>query len=114
MRTFQELYQDILEQEIGKGRKITGDYNPVHMDCLLHPEQYAPVIAAESCVSCEDERACMNSCVFDAIEEKNGEIHINAEKCTGCGECIDVCKLERITANKDVLPVNTGAAADSF
>lgn len=41
MRTFQELYQDILEQEIGKGRKITGDYNPVHMDCLLHPEQYA-------------------------------------------------------------------------
>lgn len=105
MRTFQELYQDILEQEVGKGRKITGDYNPVHMDCLLHPEQYAPVIAAESCVSCEDERACMNSCVFDAIEEKNGEIHINAEKCTGCGECIDVCKLERITANKDVLPV---------
>lgn len=105
MKTFQELYQDILEQEIGKGRKITGDYNPVHMDCLLHPEQYAPVIAAESCVSCEDERACMNSCVFDAIEEKNGEIHINAEKCTGCGECIDVCKLERITANKDVLPV---------
>ena len=105
MRTFQELYQDILEQEVGKGRKITGDYNPVHMDCLLHPEQYAPVIAAESCVSCEDERACMNSCVFDAIEGKNGEIHINAEKCTGCGECIDVCKLERITANKDVLPV---------
>lgn len=105
MRTFQELYQDILEQEVGKGRKITGDYNPVHMDCLLHPEQYAPVIAAESCTSCEDERACMNSCVFDAIEEKNGEIHINAEKCTGCGECIDVCKLERITANKDVLPV---------
>lgn len=37
MRTFQELYQDILEQEVGKGRKITGDYNPVHMDCLLHP-----------------------------------------------------------------------------
>ena len=105
MKTFQELYQDILEQEVGKGRKITGDYNPVHMDCLLHPEQYAPVIAAESCVSCEDERACMNSCVFDAIEEKNGEIHIKAEKCTGCGECIDVCKLERITANKDVLPV---------
>ena len=55
MKTFQELYQDILEQEIGKGRKITGDYNPVHMDCLLHPEQYAPVIAAESCVSCEHE-----------------------------------------------------------
>ena len=70
MRTFQELYQDILEQEVGKGRKITGDYNPVHMDCLLHPEQYAPVIAQESRTSCEDERACMNSCVFDAIEEE--------------------------------------------
>ena len=31
------------------------------------------------------------------------EAGTNAEKCTGCGECIDVCKLERITANKDVL-----------
>ena len=50
MKTFQELYQDILEQEIGKGRKITGDYNPVHMDCLLHPEQYAGDCGRKLCV----------------------------------------------------------------
>lgn len=105
MKTFHELYLDILKQESKKGRELIKDYDPAHLDCLLHPEKYAPVIVTESCGSCAEERACKNSCVFDAIEERDGEIHIDAKKCVGCGVCVDVCKLQRLAANKDVFPV---------
>lgn len=51
MKTFQELYQDILEQEIGKGRKITGDYNPVHMVvCCIRNSDAAGDCGRKLCV----------------------------------------------------------------
>lgn len=105
MKTFHELYLEILKREAKEGRYLIDDYDPYHMDCLLHPERHAPVIHAEKCEECAYERACAASCVFDAIEEKDGKIHIDSEKCTGCGVCVDACKLERLAANKDVLPV---------
>lgn len=105
MKTFHELYLEILKKESEAGRYLIEDYNPYHLDCLLHPEKYAPVVHTDSCAACAYERACQNSCVFDAIEEYDGEIRINADKCVGCGECLDACKLERLAANKDVLPV---------
>ncbi len=81
------------------------DYNPYHMDCLLHPEKYAPIIHTQQCEECAYERACVTSCVFDAIEERDGTIHIDPQKCVGCGVCVDACSLERLAANKDVFPV---------
>lgn len=106
MKTFHELYLEILKQEAKEGRYLLEDYNPYHMDCLLHPEKYAPVIHTEKCEECAYEKACVSSCVFDAIERKeDGSIHIDPDKCSGCGVCVDVCKLERLAANKDVLPV---------
>ncbi len=105
MKTFHELYLDILKQESRKGRELIGDYEPAHLDCLLHPERYAPVIVTGDCGSCEEERACRNSCVFDAIEVRDGRICIDPGKCVGCGICVDVCRLERLAENKDVLPV---------
>lgn len=105
MKTFHELYLEILKQEMAEGRHLLEDYNPHHMDCLLHPEKYAPVIHTEECINCADERACAASCVFDAIEETEGKIKINPDKCVGCGVCIDTCKLEKLAENKDVFPV---------
>ncbi len=105
MKTFHELYLEILKQEAKEGRHLIEDYNPYHMDCLLHPEKYAPVIHTEECEECAYERACAASCIFDAIEEREGKIRINPDRCTGCGECVDACRLERLAANKDVLPV---------
>ncbi len=106
MKTFHELYLEILKKEAGQGRNLIEDYNPYHLDCLLHPEKHAPVIWAEPCEECAYKRACVNSCVFDAIEEReDGTLHINAEKCTGCGVCVDACRLGRLEESKDVLPV---------
>lgn len=106
MKTFHQLYLDILKQEAGKGRKLEGEYDPYHMDCLLHPERYAPVIFAEECEQCAYEQACQNSCIFDAFEQDaDGKIHINKDKCVGCGACVDACKLEKLAVNKDIVPV---------
>lgn len=108
MKTFQQLYLDILKQETGKGRILEEEYDPYHMNCLLHPEQYAPVIFAEQCEQCAYERACENSCIFDAFErDEEGRVVINPEKCIGCGACIDACRLEKLAANKEVVPVLT-------
>ena len=105
MKTFHELYLEILKQEAKTGRNLVENYNPFHMDCLLHPEKQALVIHTEGCEACAYERACAASCIFDAIEESDGDIRINPEKCVGCGVCVDACRLKKLQTSKDVLPV---------
>ena len=106
MKTFHQLYLDILKQEAGQGRTLEEEYDPYHLDCLLHPEKYAPVIFQEQCEQCAYERASENSCIFDAFErDESGKVTINPQKCIGCGACVDACKLERLAENKDVVPV---------
>ena len=115
MKTFQQLYWDILKQETGQGRILAGEYKPYHMDCLLHPERFAPVVFAEDCEQCAYDQACRNSCIFDAFEEdEEGKIRINKEKCIGCGACVDACRLEKLAANKDVVPVLRAVLAFRF
>ena len=100
--TFEELYKTMLRQEPDKPLP---QHNPQHLDCLLHPENYAPVIQTESCENCEYERACQQSCIFDAItRQEDGTLQIDPQRCSGCGACIDVCKHGKLTASRDILP----------
>lgn len=104
MKTFQELYEDLLRQKVSVEEPLPREYDPKHLDCLLHPEEYAPVISTDTCTDCF-ERACQKSCIFDAIETgKEGELFINPSRCKGCAACIDACKSNHLAASKDVLP----------
>ncbi len=104
MKTFQELYEDLVRQKVSVEEPLPREYDPKHLDCLLHPEEYAPVISTDTCTDCF-ERACQKSCIFDAIETgKEGELFINPSRCEGCAACIDACKSNHLAASKDVLP----------
>ena len=105
MKTFEELYQDLLKRKVSMQEPLPDEYRPEHLDCLLHPEKYAPVLHVEECEKCAYDEACRNSCIFDAIERKeDGTLYINPELCSGCQACIEACKEGKLTAGKDVLP----------
>ena len=98
------LYEDLLRQKVSVEEPLPKEYDPKHLDCLLYPEEYAPVISTDTCADCF-ERACQKSCIFDAIETgKEGELFINPSRCEGCAACIDACKSNHLAASKDVLP----------
>ena len=105
MKTFEDLYREILAQKISLKAPLPPEYQPYHLDCLLHPKKYAPVVFNEQCGDCAYERACQNSCIFDAIvEDAEGKLFIDPNLCTGCSTCMDACERKNISPAKDVLP----------
>lgn len=106
--TFDELYQKLVKDTLENKDEIQDikDYDPHHLDCLLHPENYAPVLHVGEC-NCgpEDEGNCTKKCIFEAITKNpDGSIVINKDLCVGCSACIDSCKSEKLVASKDILP----------
>ena len=82
-KSFDELYRDILQQKIDLREPLPPEYDPLHLDCLLHPKNYAPDFQTTQFQNCEEEikRKCIQSCLFEAIkEEENGKVSINTEK----------------------------------
>lgn len=105
MKTFDELYRELLQRKIAKDESLPKEYDLYHLDCLLHPEKYAPVLHMKECEKCAYDQACKNSCIFDAIERKeDGKLRIDPSLCTGCEACIEACENGNLTASKDVLP----------
>lgn len=103
--TFDELYEDLLHRSLNSEELELPEYDPYHLDCLLHPEKYPPVLHKELCDDCDFEKACQKSCVFDAIkEDENGRMIIDPALCVGCEACVEACRMDRLTASRDILP----------
>ena len=114
-KTFEELYEEILEhmndedieEKLNFLKGNNDEEDEYHLDCILHPEKYAPVLKWEKCdCGFKEHSKCINSCDFGALEvNDDGNIYIEKDKCVGCGRCIEVCEKNRFKPSKDIIPV---------
>jgi iron only hydrogenase large subunit-like protein len=112
MQSFNELYNRLTkaavenktQEELEKIRQLNFDSH--QLDCLLHPDQFAPVWRIGECNCSEDEStACVMKCLFDALsKDEKGNIVINKDLCAGCSDCIENCKAKKLIDSKDILP----------
>lgn len=60
------------------------------------------VDTALTCLFCE-KPPCVRSCPGDALtqSEENGVIHVDENKCYGCGWCIEACDFGALSHHKD-------------
>lgn len=107
MATFEELYRRLVQEaiETSSDPQILSEYDPHHLDCLLHPEKFAPILRLGNCNCSPDEKtACSESCIFDAIIQDEEGVRIDKDLCVGCSACIDNCHSQKLTASRDILP----------
>lgn len=110
--TFDELYAALLRSAAEKDggeyeRTLRAQGNHEGLDCLLHPEKYAPVWKTGPC-DCGGDRTpeCVRQCIFSAIHRRSdGELVIDRERCAGCAACVESCVSGKLTAGRDVLPL---------
>lgn len=104
MNDFLRLYHHLV-QAAYRGETAPPE-NSSHLDCLLHPHKYPPVIRTAPCTCDSQECSAQQSCLFDAIsKDAKGHVSIDANHCTGCYECILQCAQQNLTARKELLPV---------
>ena len=63
---------------------------------LRQHSSVAPTIKEDKCRYC---RKCMQWCPAAAITERGKKAFIDPEKCTGCGECLTVCRYDAVRYN---------------
>lgn len=57
------------------------------------PSRFRPSVREARCVACG---ACLDRCVFGAIEIRDGVAAICSETCMGCGNCVVTCPQEAL------------------
>lgn len=114
MRSFYSLYNELvnvavtkkLDSKLADIKKIS-DYDEHHLECLLSPDKQPTVMRLSDCPCTDEEKAqCKEACIFNALsEDKNGNMNVSSDDCTGCSICIKRCKEKNLTDRKDILPI---------
>lgn len=111
MTRFDELYRKMTKDYVEglEGDSSYDEYDPHHLDCLLNPEKFPPILQIGECQCPPDKQsACVDSCLFEAItRDESGKLIIDKDLCAGCCACVDACKADKLTASRDVLPALT-------
>lgn len=112
MLTFNELYHRLTkaaienrtQEELEKIREL--NFDTYQLDCLLHPDKYAPVWRLGDCNCTDEERSsCVKKCLFDALDkDEKGNVIIKKDRCIGCSDCVENCKAKKLVDSKDILP----------
>lgn len=109
MKTFKELYLELLAETINNNDESyihqLEDFDPHHLDCLLHPEKYPLTWNTDLCICSSEEKHCTSVCPFHARSANgDGIIDVDQDLCAGCSTCIKECKASHLTQSKDIFP----------
>ena len=108
MLTFDELYHRMLRNAVSGSSAIDPELAEPHMiQCLTKPQEHPLVWRTKPCLcSPNADKPCEKACQWGAVQyDADGRFSIDTSKCVGCAACIDACKFDALTANKDIIPV---------
>lgn len=108
MKTFEELYYEVLVRTLlDKDDSFLEKlelYDTHQLDCLLHPEKYAPIWHTGNCDCDHEDHKCVKVCPFHALHPgEAGTIQVDETRCTGCSICVQECRAHNLTTSKDVI-----------
>ena len=67
-------------------------YPNLHSDISDKLERLDGVTVNFNDDNCKNCKKCLDACMFEIIEEKEGKITLDPNKCKGCGLCVNACK----------------------
>lgn len=108
MKTYEEACRDAAEASVKRSIDsifASPEYDEHHLDCLMNPKKYAPVVRLGHC-DCGDTKPCEGICFFDALSrDEDGNAVVSGLDCVGCGECIAACDSHNLAEIREVVPI---------
>lgn len=79
-----------------------GVFNPEKARITIHTSSLDRMEKALVCIHCEKPQ-CMDVCPVEAIsrDPEGGVVSVDAENCTGCGDCVVACPFDAMKLHPD-------------
>ena len=100
---FERITEIVRDFEVWEREKKIKSINEIKGKALLNLKSFdemkvEPVICSSNGETCvEGCRACIKGCMYDAIILGEGDVKIDKDLCTGCGVCLFVCPIRKLS-----------------